>query len=277
MEPDYNLPTGELPQDALPPLPKNTDCDSDWTPLKKALETYTSITLNHMRLWIHNSDDDELEEYWHASKYNVGQGDLLDKNKILVKSPLNPGMSEDQIQNVIVFTQKYLGFDPPQEYLDLLRITNGVHAAGTYDKDTTSRIQGEPFSIWQHVEYEVLDLLTRQWVDGEILPVIRPLDKRFGWKDDDLEVICGFKCGMLSNTFGGCTSGVWYFLTKPKKTTDTTESEVSGLQWHLVGTYVDGDPPSPFANIEAVLRRWANMYRDWAEIDEFVEPEEIGN
>jgi hypothetical protein len=135
MEAGYNLTLGELLQDTLPEFPENTD--GDLAPLKKALETYTRISLNYMHRWIRNTDEEDLEELWDASKYNVG--DPPDKTKILVKCPLEPGLSEDQIQDIIATTQKHLGVDPPEDYLDLLRITNGVRGAGTYDNETTSR------------------------------------------------------------------------------------------------------------------------------------------
>ena len=49
-EPEYNLPLGEFPQVAPAELPDMIS--ENWTPLKKALESYTRVVLHCTRLWI---------------------------------------------------------------------------------------------------------------------------------------------------------------------------------------------------------------------------------
>jgi hypothetical protein len=88
-------------------VPKN------WTPLRRALDSYTRIALHCTRLWIRTTDDSRLDEHWEAQKYNVGNPP--DKTKILLKNPLERGLSEAKIQKVIATTRTILAVDPPDE------------------------------------------------------------------------------------------------------------------------------------------------------------------
>lgn len=260
MEAEYNLPLGELPQNALVELPDITD--GDWAPLRKALETYTRISLNYMRHWIHNTDEGELEECWDGSKYNLGNPP--DKTKISLKSPLQPGLPGDQIQDVVASFQKYLGVDPPEDYLHLLRITNGVRAAGTYDMETMSRIQLEPFSLWEEVKYKLEALpLSERGIERSVPPETKRRFALSPLSSEDLELVCGFKCDLLINSYDDC--GVWYFLVNPRQTDALSKTKTTGKHWRIVGCPISRSGYETFASVESVLKEWAELYLHWAE------------
>ena len=107
MEPEPYVPTGDLPHPPHSSLPENID--DNWTPLEKAVESYTRSALYCIDLWIHqyeyDEDEDEVEN------------------------------SETDIHDVVDTFREYLGVDPPAQYLKLLRITDGVCGAGSYDKE----------------------------------------------------------------------------------------------------------------------------------------------
>jgi hypothetical protein len=141
-EPEFELPLGEFPQDPRPKMPDMIP--KDWTPLRRALDSYARIALHCTRLRIRTTDDSRLDEHWEAQKYNVGKPQ--DKTKILLKSPLERGLSETKIKKVIETTRTILAVDPLDEWLKLLRITNSVRVAGFYAIEPQSRDELEPFS-----------------------------------------------------------------------------------------------------------------------------------
>jgi hypothetical protein len=259
MEAEFDLPLGEFPHD--PPAQIPEDIDSNWTPLKKALETYTRIVLHCTRLWIIREEEDVeewLEEFWEASKYDVG--DPPDRTKILIKSPLELPLSETEIEEVIRTTRKLLSVDPPEEWLDLLRITNGVRAAGTYDLEVTSRIQREPFSSWDYVE---MDMEGQEQLPKTETGIPEEIYNVFRWSSlarQNFNLICGFQCGLIFNSYD---SGLWYLLVEPGDPEINSESRNSGRCWKLVGSAVPRDGIEQFDSIEHTLRSWANMFLQW--------------
>jgi hypothetical protein len=164
METCIRLPLGNIPQH--PPIPLPEDVDSNWTPLEKALETYGLTVMHCTSHAIQNDEDDDLETHWEASKYNVGNPP--DKTIIPIKSPFRPGLTEAKIQQVIETIRKFLRIDPPEEYLNLLRLTNGVWGDGKYEADNCDRRETEPFSPWDLVAWRRKEMMNSKLTEKGI-------------------------------------------------------------------------------------------------------------
>ena len=118
------------------------------------------IVSHCLDLWIHQyeygEDEEEagnasckyehLAEFWDAEKYGIDPDPPIDKTKIPLQSPLEPGLSEADAQDIVDTFGEYLCVDRPAEYLKLLRITDSVCGAGSYNKEVGSRQQTSPFS-----------------------------------------------------------------------------------------------------------------------------------
>jgi hypothetical protein len=259
-EPEFNLPLGEFPQEPPPKVPEMIP--ENWTPLRKALESYTSITLHCIRLWIRTTHDSLLNMHWEPQNYDVG--DPLDRTKILLKSPLEPGLSEDEIQKVIETTRMYLVVDPPDEWLKLLRVTNGVRAAAFYSHEPQSRYELEPFSPWEDVEEQMEILMesakrTEKSVPEEIEHVFTFVDCIEGFT-----LICGFMCGMTTNE-DGYNCGVFYLFGEYSDTEANRLSNKIGKRWELVGNIAPWDGFDTLNSVEAALEEWAKSYLVWSE------------
>jgi hypothetical protein len=252
MESTFDLPVGELPQHPARSKPENID--SNWMPLKKALETFTKVVLYAENYWIHDADEDRLEEYWHASEYDAE--DPPDRSKILLKSPLETGLSDDYIQEVARDFRNLLAVDPPEDWLALLKITNGIRGAGSYDMEDTSRTQREPFSPWEEVKFELQNSLENSLTG--VIPEEIQFQFNVSGQDPDCTLICGFMCGMTTGSYKG-ECGVYYLLVEHP----ATGEHISERHWQIVGTPVRRDQPEQFDNIESVLRSWAEMYLSW--------------
>jgi hypothetical protein len=63
MNSEFDLPCA-FPHDHPVQVPE--DLDSNWTPVEKALETYTQIILQVTWLWILSEEDKTLDELWQA-------------------------------------------------------------------------------------------------------------------------------------------------------------------------------------------------------------------
>jgi hypothetical protein len=80
----------------------------------------------------------------------------------------------------------------------------------------------------------------------------------------NLELVCGFKCGMLYNAYGD-SCGLWYLLVNPGQADANSETKPTGKRWLLIGCPISRSGFETFASIEAVLKEWARIYVAWAE------------
>jgi hypothetical protein len=258
-DPEFELPLGEIPQDPPPTVPEMIP--ENWTPLKKALDSYTRIVLSTIRLWIRTTDESRLNERWKAQNYSTS--DPPDKTKILLKSPLELGLSEAEIQKVIKTTRILLAVNPPDEWLELLRVTNGVRGAGFYNLEPQSRYELEPFSSWENVEAQMIwwaeDTKQTKSVPVEIEQVFAFTDRIEGFT-----LICGFMCGMLNNE-DGSNCGVFYLFGEYTDTETNRSLNKVGKRWELVGNIAPRDGFRYFSSIEATLEEWARSYLTWSD------------
>jgi hypothetical protein len=210
-------------------------------------------------------EDEHLDLLWEASKYNIG--DPPDRTKILLKSPLKAPLSEAEIQQVVKTICKCLGVGPPDEWLQLLRITNGVWAAGTYEPDDHSCYQMAPFSMWEAVECAIGDLNLAGTEDNNMPSEIQRV---YNWTSPkpDFTLTCGFKCGMIGHEYGPDVA-VYYLYGEDSNTEAgslLSPGEVRG-SWELVANIVPRwGSYGRFENIPALLKFWAENFIRWQDL-----------
>jgi hypothetical protein len=257
-ESEYFLPLGEVSQNLAAELPEMVP--ENWTSLKKSLESYIRVMLFDMRDSLLGTEDKYLDFLWEASKYNI-VGDPPDRTKILLKSPRKAPLSEVKIQQVANSIRECLGVGPPDEWLELLRITNGVWAAGTYEPDDHSCYQMAPFSTWEAVEYAIDNTYLAGKEDNNMQTEIQEIYKWTSPKPN-FTLKCGFKCGMIGHEYGPDVA-VYYFYGEYSP---ASPGEVRG-SWELVANIVPKwGCYDRFENIPALLKFWAENFIRWHDL-----------
>jgi hypothetical protein len=250
------LPIGEFPQD--PPISLPEDVDSNWAPLEKALETFGRTTMHCTSRHIQTENERNLAIYWEASKYDIG--DPPDRTKIPIRSPFRLGLSEEKIKEVAKTIRKWLNVDPPEEYLNLLRLTDGVLGHGFYIRnDSYDRQDNEPFSMWESVMWRrglmMEGNLTEQGIPEEIEWNFYRVISR------DTPLLGGFKCGMVDSIEG---DGVGVYLVYFDDTNEEPDPDIEKQfckHWELLTVTFRGDWCERYQNIPALLRVWADEHR----------------
>jgi hypothetical protein len=259
---EYFLPLSEVSPNLATKLPDMIP--ENWTSMKNALESYTRVMLFDMRENMLGTEDDCVDLLWEASKYNAG--DPPDRSKILLKSPLKPALPETEIQKVVEIARKHLGIEPPAEWLDLLRLTDGDWAAGTCEPDDYSRSQMAPFSTWEDVEWAMGDLPSSGIENGipkEIQNIYEMTSPR-----PDFTLKCGFKCGMIGHEYAPFVAVYYLYGEYPDTEAGALRGKVRG-RWELVASMVfKGGPFESFQNIPALLESWAKTFITWRDMAE---------
>jgi hypothetical protein len=251
METGFTLPLGDIPQHPIP-LPENID--SDWISLEKALESYGRIIMHCTSEAMQKETDKALKDLWESAKYSVG--DPPDRTKIPIKSPFRPGLTEEKIQHVAEMVRKWFNIDPPEEYLKLLRLTNGVLSCGSYSADNWQRREKEPFSPWEDVESNMAVMmrstLTEKGIPREIQ---RSFELAFG---PDAELLGGFKCGLVFNEHG-VSRGVYLVFFDDANDEPEPGKDKLGKHWELIGAPFNKGWFDPHPTIRELLREWAEL------------------
>jgi hypothetical protein len=256
MENRTTLPIGEIPQN--PPIPLPEDVDSNWATLEKALETFGRTAMHCIGQDIQKADERHLATYWEGSKYDIG--DPPDRTKIPIRSPFRPGLSEEKIKEVGETIRKWLNVDPPEEYLNMLRLTDGVLGHGLYQRnDFYDRQSNEPFSQWELVVWRrgvmMEENLTEQGIpEGIQRNFYRTISS-------DIPLLGGFKCGMAESIEGDMVGVYLVYFDDTNAEAQPHIEKKYGKHWELLAMTYSGDWCDRYQNIAAVLREWAVIHR----------------
>jgi hypothetical protein len=165
---------------------------------------------------------------------------------------------------VIDTSHKCLGVDPPDDGLDLLRLTDGVLGGMSHALEDITSVHRSPFSNWKLVEAEMNGIVS----DREREPptesgVPYEIQRAFDWtspKPENFTLRGGFRCGMIGNE-GAPEVAMLYLHGEYTNTEADSSPSKDSVRWRLVGNMTSRNgyyEPSP--NIGAALQSWADTY-----------------